>query len=122
MQRVRTDSGSVYDVDHVGMRIRRVHGRHGPSDTQPQDGIWRHFVGLEGPEVGQTMVVYWATQGSGTETNLGFRTTVVLEIEEFEPEPESVQAPGLLPSRDGSVPPAHLEGPLDVLADERPEG
>lgn len=103
MQRVRTDSGSVYDVDLEGKRIRRVHGRLGPNDTRPQDGIWRHFVGLDGPVIGQTMVVYWSTQGSGaTETNLGFRTTVVLEITEIEPEavPDAEVAPPGEPGED----------------------
>lgn len=86
VQRIRTDSGSVYDIDHLGMRIRRVHGRHGPADTQPQDGIWRRFSGLEGPEVGRSMIVYWAHDAatSGRETNFGFRTTEVLEIHEIE--------------------------------------
>lgn len=89
MLRVRTESGSVYDVDQVGMRIRRVHGRHGPADTQPQDGIWRDFTGLEGPTAGQQMVVYWATEAAGArETNLGFRTTVVVEVTEVDPDPE----------------------------------
>lgn len=95
MLRVRTDSGSVYDVDHDGKRIRRVHGRLGPSDTKPQDGIWRQFVGLDGPVVGETMVVYWASQdGGSTETNLGFRTTVVLEIEVFEPDDHETASQG----------------------------
>jgi len=89
MLRVRTESGSVYDVDHAGMRIRRVHGRHGPADTQPQDGIWRSFTGLEGPTAGKPMVVYWANEaGSARETNLGFRTTEVVEVAEVEPDPE----------------------------------
>jgi hypothetical protein len=89
MLRVRTESGSVYDVDHAGMRIRRVHGRHGPADTQPQDGIWRSFTGLEGPTAGEPMVVYWANEaGSARETNLGFRTTEVVEVAEVAPDPE----------------------------------
>lgn len=90
MLRVRTESGSVYDVDRAGMRIRRVHGRHGPADTQPQDGIWRSFTGLEGPTAGEPMVVYWANEaGSARETNLGFRTTEVVEVVEVDPDPES---------------------------------
>jgi len=90
MQRVTTESGSVYDVDHAGSRIRRVHGRHGPADTQPQDGIWRSFIGLEGPTAGQSMVVYWATEeaAGAQETNLGFRTTIVSEVSEIEPDPD----------------------------------
>ncbi len=90
VHRVQTESGSVYDVDREGMQIRRVHGRHGPSDTQPQDGIWRSFVGLEGPTVGLPMVVYWApSPASGArETNLGFRTTAVREARELELEVE----------------------------------
>ncbi len=76
----------MYDVDLGGMRICRVHGRHGPADTQPQDGIWRRFGGLEGPVVGQAMVVYWATEAAAgaRETNLGFRTTPVLEVTDVE--------------------------------------
>jgi hypothetical protein len=89
MLRVRTESGSVYDVGHARMRIRRVHGRHGPADTQPQDGIWRSFTGLEGPTAGEPMVVYWANEaGSARETNLGFRTTEVVEVAEVDPDPE----------------------------------
>lgn len=89
VQRVRTESGSVYDVDREGRRIRRVHGRHGPADTQPQDGIWRSFIGLEGPTAGQPMVVYWTTEAAGAkETTLGFRTTVVVEVAEVEADPD----------------------------------
>ena len=96
MLRVRTESGSVYDVDREGMRIRRVHGRHGPADTQPQDGIWRSFIGLEGPTPGEQMVVYWVAEASGArETNLGFRTTVVVDVAEVASSAES----------DGAVPP-----------------
>ena len=86
--RVHTESGSVYDVDPDGMKIRRVHGRHGPADTQPQDGIWRQFIGLDGPTVGRPMAVYWApSAASGArETNLGFRTTPVLDAAELEVE------------------------------------
>lgn len=88
MQRVRTESGSVYDVDLEGMRIRRVHGRHGPTDTQPQDGIWRRIRGLVGPTTGESMVAYWATEAAGaTETDYGFRTTVVTEVIEIDPDP-----------------------------------
>lgn len=71
------------------MRIRRVHGSHGPADTQPQDGIWRCFTGIEGPVVGRRMVVYWAGEAAGaTETSLGFRTTTVSEIREVDPDPD----------------------------------
>ncbi len=53
---------------------------------QPQDGIWRRFDGLEGPEPGQQMVVYWATEAAAgaKETSLGFRTTVVVEVREID--------------------------------------
>lgn len=87
MLRVRTESGSVYDVDLDGQRIRRVHGRHGPADTQPQDGIWRRFAGIEGPEPGLPMVVYWAKEAaSSRETAFGFRTTAVEAVQEVENE------------------------------------
>ncbi|MGH9089471.1 MAG: hypothetical protein ACRDYZ_15415 [Acidimicrobiales bacterium] len=87
MLRVRTESGSVYDVDQVGQRIRRVHGRHGPADTQPQDGIWRRFAGIEGPEPGRPMIVYWAKEAAGArETDFGFRTTEVEAVQEVEDE------------------------------------
>ena len=83
MQRVRTESGSVYDVDPRGMRIRRVHGRHGPAESQPQDGIWRRFDAMEGPEVGRPMVVYWAKEPAGARrTDYGFKTTAVVGVEE----------------------------------------
>lgn len=87
MVRVRTESGSVYDVDVAGQRIRRVHGRHGPADTQPQDGIWRRFAGIEGPEVGLPMVVYWAKEVAGaSDTAYGFRTTAVESVQDVDDE------------------------------------
>lgn len=85
MQRVRTESGSVYDVDRRAMRIRRVHGLRGPADTQPQDGIWRKMAGIEGPVVGEAMVVYWAKEAAGRrQTDYGFRTTAVVEVHQLE--------------------------------------
>ena len=94
MLRVRTESGSVYDVDLDEGRIRRVHGRHGPTDTQPQDGIWRRFASLEGPEPGQPMVVYWATEAAAgaKKTSLGFRTTVVVAVREIEVPDDETEA------------------------------
>jgi hypothetical protein len=63
------------------MRIRRVHGQRGPSDVQPQDGIWRRMSGIEGPVVGEAMVVYWAKEAAGNhQTDYGFRTTGVVEV------------------------------------------
>lgn len=99
VQRIQTESGSVYDVDHARKRIRRVHGRHGPADTQPQDGIWRAFDALEGPVTGELMVVYWETgEASGArETSLGFRTTEVVEIVDLELDPDPDEVP---PERD----------------------
>ena len=90
VSRIHTESGSVYDVDHEGKQIRRVHGRHGPADTQPQDGIWRSFAALEGPLVDAPMVVYWAPEAAAgaKETNLGFRSTVVRAVEVIELGPE----------------------------------
>lgn len=47
-------------------------------------------MGLEGPTAGQAMVVYWATEDAAgaQETNLGFRTTIVSEVSEIEPDPD----------------------------------
>ncbi len=85
MQRVRTESGSVYDVDGEAMQIRRVHGLHGPSDARPQDGIWRRMSGIEGPVVGEPMVVYWAKEApAGRDTDYGFRTSAVVQISELD--------------------------------------
>jgi len=117
--RVRTESGSVYDVDLQTSQIRRAHGRHGPADTQPQDGIWRRFNGIEGPEVGHPMVVYWAPEIAGaTATNLGFRTTVVREVREIEPDPAPGDAPN--PGPDPAPDPGPVETP-DPAPDPGPE-
>lgn len=84
----------MYDVDLEASQIRRAHGRHGPADMQPQDGIWRRFSGIEGPEVGHPMVVYWAPEmAAATATNLGFRTTVVREVREIDIDPATEGVP-----------------------------
>jgi len=39
----KTESGSVYEVDHAKSRVRRISGTHAPTSSQGPDGEWREF-------------------------------------------------------------------------------
>jgi hypothetical protein len=39
----KTQSGSVYEVDHAQSRVRRLSGTHDPTNSQGADGEWRQY-------------------------------------------------------------------------------
>jgi hypothetical protein len=54
-----TSSGSRYEVDAPGQRIRRLGGRTEPTPRQGIDGRWREYVEIGPVEVGLPVLVLW---------------------------------------------------------------
>lgn len=65
MQEISTRSGSRYELDLVGGRIRRLAGTHDPTPRQGPDGEWRCYESVSDVAVGQPLVVVWRTGDDG---------------------------------------------------------
>ena len=63
--KVKTYSGSLYEVDPANKRVRRVSGKTEPSNSSYKDGEWRGYkeIGSFHPSiqimVGRGMVIVW---------------------------------------------------------------
>ncbi len=55
----RTHSGSTYEIDHPGSRIRRLVGRAEKTLRQTQDGVWQPFVSVSEVRVGLPVFIKW---------------------------------------------------------------
>jgi hypothetical protein len=71
----KTRSGSVYQVDHEGKRVRRMIGEAAPTPHQGKDGDWKSFQDLTTLPDGRL----WFWWGSGETT---FTSPVLETIEE----------------------------------------
>ena len=71
-----TETGSVYEIDPDGNRVRRLYGRKGPTTRQGHDESWKEFkffaVTLDG-----NLWFDWDGEGHGT-----MSSRVVRQIEE----------------------------------------
>jgi hypothetical protein len=75
----RTESGSLYQVDLAGRRIRRLAGHHEPTARQGEDGHWRAYVELlpSEPQSGAPLLIVWGRQPDG---NVRCTKTSVLSL------------------------------------------
>jgi hypothetical protein len=55
----KTESGSAYEVDAEGKRIRRLHGVLDPTSRQGTDGTWKTYEDLTDIEVGRPVLIMW---------------------------------------------------------------
>lgn len=63
-----TKSGSVYEVDVPGKRVRRLHGEQDPTPRQGKDGEWRAYAAMYWV-TGRCLVFDWAGDGKCTMTS-----------------------------------------------------
>ncbi len=67
---------STYEV--IDNKIRRLYGTEGPTVRQGDDGDWKEFMEMLGPEVGKRMCIIWKfTEDLVAQTT---QTSVVIEI------------------------------------------
>jgi hypothetical protein len=60
-----TTSGSAYEVDLTGKRIRRLRGSSDPTPRQGTDGEWREYVDISPPTKNLPVLIAWSMQDSG---------------------------------------------------------
>jgi hypothetical protein len=76
---VTTETGSVYELDLAGRRVRRLNGTLGTSERAGHSGEWRSFLEITDPQVGESMMIAWRynTETDILETTL---TSLVVEV------------------------------------------
>lgn len=62
-----TETGSVYEIDEVGRRIRRLSGVKDPTPRQGKDGEWKSYFSTA--MVGKNFLIVWNDGGEGTMTS-----------------------------------------------------
>ena len=65
--KLTTASGSIYELDVDGKRVRRLTGKIAPTPRQGADGEWKAFVTLH--EVGDSLGFDWDGEGHCTFTS-----------------------------------------------------
>lgn len=67
----KTETGSVYQVDEPGKRVRRLSGTAAPTPRQGQDGEWKTYASVEvlNTSIGRQLWVDWTGAGNGTLTS-----------------------------------------------------
>jgi len=67
MIKVKTESGSTYEIDPNGRRFRRLYGKRPPTERQGPDGTWRVYsrIAPEQIEVGLPIFIMWAEDDQG---------------------------------------------------------
>ena len=58
-----TVSGSVYEIDTLGRRIRRLEGSHEPTPRQGEDGEWREYQSISEVDEGKAVLIVWRYEG-----------------------------------------------------------
>lgn len=61
----KTATCSIYEVDMVNKRIRRLHGVNNPTDRQGEDGIWKQFEEITAIEPNKSVVIVWSRNLTG---------------------------------------------------------
>jgi len=67
MIKVKTESGSVYEIDTDGKRFRRLSGERPPTARQGADGSWRGYARIDPSQlqVGLPIFIMWAVDDQG---------------------------------------------------------
>lgn len=78
MKRVKTLTGSVYEVDENISSIRRIIGNEEPTPRQGLDGVWKKYSFIQWPEFLNVdrLLIMW-------EAGKYTQTSPVLSVEEF---------------------------------------
>lgn len=57
--KVRTETGSQYEIDYAAKRVRRLNSEAGTSERVGR-GEWRSFVECSDPALGERLEIVWA--------------------------------------------------------------
>lgn len=76
-----TATGSRYELDEAGRRIRRLAGNAPPTVRQGQDGEWRQYKEINTPVPGAPVLIVWRYRGDVAESTI---TSTVITVTEGE--------------------------------------
>ena len=57
--RFKTETSSIYEVDSINKKIRRLEGVANPTPRQGLDGEWKPYLQLDNCSVGQQALITW---------------------------------------------------------------
>lgn len=77
----KTFTGSLYEVDHGEMRVRRIGGEKPPTARQGEDGEWTMIEEISPIEVGKSVIFVWKMEADNGLITL--KTTVTSEVTEI---------------------------------------
>ena len=78
-----TVTGSLYELDLTGRKIRRLEGKGSPTPRQGKDGEWKDYVAVSIPCVGSPLLVTWRVDAEdGTTWFRMTATSKILSIDE----------------------------------------
>jgi hypothetical protein len=83
-----TESGSVYQVDPIQSRVRRLEGNASPLPRQGKDGEWKEYWTISEIEVGLPVCIIWDPSttpllaGSHSSAKPATITSRVIKVEE----------------------------------------
>lgn len=75
--KIKTESGSIYELDLLEKRFRRVSGEGSPTLRLGSDGEWRNYLAVTFPRVGDRV---WVTWGHTEHASQCTTTSPVAEI------------------------------------------
>lgn len=58
----KTESGSTYEVDYDGKRVRRMSGTKEPTERQGKDGEWKVYEDIIRPTIGHRLAFVWTSE------------------------------------------------------------
>jgi hypothetical protein len=85
MMKFVTETGSVYEVDQAGRRLRRLSGYAAPTANITEDGRWRTFLHVGPLEHGRRVFVIWGLEHRDKD-GLKLRQTLTSEVTNIKPE------------------------------------
>ena len=63
--KIRTQTGSMYELDLIENRFRRLTGEGVPTPRMGNDGQWKTYQEARFPVVGEPLLVIWRTTDDG---------------------------------------------------------
>jgi len=61
---IKTQSGSLYEIDEEQKQVRRLHGNKEATKLQG-DNTWKKYAYLSEVKIGQSLFIIWADKAAG---------------------------------------------------------
>lgn len=72
-------SNSIYQIDLLNKRIRKLESFLDPNNTTIDTDVWKHFCKITDPQIGQPTFIFWESKGF----NKNILVTITSEVLEI---------------------------------------